>query len=116
MTGDDPTAPKRSYGCTFGCGNPYDYIMISVADGQTEFLCMPCFVKLANDMVGALLDPDDPAIAEAILLANLERGEQAPGPSGAARGKNAPATSEDSDLFDAYDSRITAADLPEEFK
>ena len=116
MPGEDPALPVRSYGCTFGCGNPYDYIIISAADGQTEFLCMPCFVKLATDMIGALLDPDSPQVAEAIALARQESGEQVPGPSGQPRGRNAPATSGDSDLFAAYDSRLTADDLPDEFK
>lgn len=113
----DPAQPatERSYGCTFGCGNPYDYVFISVRDGTTEFLCLPCFVKLAADMVTAVVESDDDSTA---LWNSATSGiESAPMTRGGAkrRGHNAPATTDDPDLFAAYDAVITVEELPDEF-
>jgi hypothetical protein len=114
---DNPSeAYERTYGCTFGCGNPYDYIVVSVADGTTEFLCIPCYVKLAADMVTAITDPDDPIVKAAMADAALSAGQSTPGPKGKARGKNAPVTADDASIIEAYDSVITVAELPEEFR
>lgn len=109
-------AMERSYGCSYGCGNPYDFIFVSVSDGTTEFLCLPCFVKLAADMVEAALNPDVSHMAEA--LADMQSAEKAPMSNGKVRkrGKNAPATNDDPDLLEAFDSVITPEELPEEFR
>lgn len=106
----------RSYGCTFGCGNPYDVIIISVADGTTEMLCMPCYVRMASDVIEAITQPDSDAVKAAIAAAGSV--DQAPmrGQGARSRGHNAPATADDPDIFEAYDSRVTAEELPEEFK
>lgn len=111
-----PAAPERSYGCTFGCGNPYDYVFISVRDGTTEFLCLPCFVRLASDIVQAVTEPGPEQVAR--WLKAISPLEPAPmhGSGPRKRGKNAPATTDDPELFDAYDSVITADELPDEFK
>lgn len=109
-------APQRSYGCSYGCGNPYDYIFVSVADGTTEFLCLPCFVMLAGELVEAMTNPEAADVQEKLRLAGTV--EQAPMRSAGSkgRGKNAPVNSEDPDLLTAFDTRITADELPEEFK
>lgn len=112
-----PAAPtvQRSYGCSFGCGNPYDYIIVQVVDGTTEFACLPCFVRLASDMVTAVTEGISPdAQAE---LRELQSAGQAPMSNGSVRprGKNAPADADDPDLIDVFDSRITAEELPEDF-
>lgn len=106
----------RSYGCTFGCGNPYDYIVVSCADGSTEFLCLPCYVRLATDMIAAVTDPDDPKVKAA--LAEATPFEQAPmtNKPSRKRGKHAPATVGDEDILEAFDSVITEDELPEAFK
>lgn len=116
MSSDQPAQNERSYGCSFGCGNPYDYIIINVQDGSVEFLCLPCFVRLATDMVAAVTSPDDPKVIEAMKAAAGNVIELAPGPSGKKRGKNAPAATEDPDLLAAFDDRITVDELPEEFR
>lgn len=109
-------APQRSYGCSFGCGNPYDYIVVSVIDSTTEFICMPCYVKLATEIVEAVLNPDSEAVKQA--LAGAGTVEQAPqnGQGPKRRGKNAPANTEDPDLIEAFDSVITVDELPPEFR
>lgn len=111
-----PSETARSYGCTFACGNPYDYVFISVRDGTTEFLCLPCFIRLAHDMLAAVTEPDPEQVAK--WLKAISPLDQAPMKSnGAKRGrKNAPATNDDPDLFDAFDSRIDASELPQEFR
>jgi hypothetical protein len=111
-----PVIPERSYGCTFGCGNPYDYVFISVRDGTTEFLCLPCFVRLAHDMLSAVTEPDPEQAAS--WLRTISPLDAAPmresGPH--KRGHNAPATNDDPDLFDAFDAVITQDELGDEFK
>lgn len=112
----EPAETTRSYGCTFGCGNPYDFIFISVRDGTTEFLCLPCFIRLATDIVTAVTEPDPEQVAKWLHTIS----PLAPAPmrgNGARRGrKNAPATNDDPDLFDAFDSRVDVDDLPSEFR
>ena len=111
-----PVATERSYGCTFGCGNPYDYVFISVRDGTTEFLCLPCFVRLAHDILAAVNEPDPEQVAK--WLKTISPLAPAPQHGKTARkGKhNAPATADDPELFDAYDSVITEDELGEEFR
>lgn len=107
---------SRSYGCSFACGNPYDYILVSVSDGTAEMLCMPCYVRLAIDMIAAVTETDNPAVQEALKAVNAIEIDTAPGPAGKSRGHNAPATADDADLFAAFEETITPEDLPEEFK
>lgn len=106
----------RSYGCTFACGNPYDYVFIDVRSGTTEMLCLPCFIRLASDLVAAVTEPDPAQVAK--WLHTISPLDQAPmRGNGAKRGrKNAPATNDDPDLFDAFYSRIDATELPAEFR
>jgi len=106
----------RSYGCSFGCGNPYDYIVISCADGSTEFLCLPDYVRLAMDMVAAVTEPDNPMVQAAVLGAGQI--EQVPHThhKPKARGKNAPVTMPDDDTIEEFDGVITVDELPDEFR
>jgi hypothetical protein len=106
----------RSYGCSFGCGNPYDYVFVSVADGTTEFLCLPCFVRLASDLLAAVTEPDSKRVRDAVKdMGNLDVTPMR-GSKPRSRGKNAPADTEDPDLIMAFDSVITEDDLPDEFR
>lgn len=108
--------PQRSYGCSFGCGNPYDYVIVQVSDGTTEFACLPCFVKLASDMLMAVIDPTNDIVKLAVDAADAV--DQAPMANNTVRkrGKNAPANADDDDLIAAFDGVITAEDLPEAFR
>ena len=112
----NPAQPQRSYGCEFACGNPYDVILIQVSDGTTQFLCIPCFIKLASDVLGAVLNDDPAQVTEAMSAYRATAGEPPPGPTGKARGHNAPATSDDADLFAAFDDVVTVDELPESFR
>jgi hypothetical protein len=116
MQGNQPAPNTRSYGCTFACGNPYDYIIVSVADGTSEMLCMPCYVKLACDMIAAVTDPGNPRVQAALSAVSDMPINDVPGPSGAGRGHNAPATADDGDLISAFEEVITVEELPEAFR
>lgn len=113
---DTTGMPERSYGCTFACGNPYDYIIVSVIDNSVECLCVPCYIKLAADMVAAITDPDSPEILAKLQAVAQDNVDSAPGPRGKPRGRNAPAGNYDPDVFEAFDTVVTTDDLPEEFR
>lgn len=114
---DQPTeSPERTYGCSFACGNPYDYVMVDVQAGETMFLCVPCFIRVASDMVEAITNPDNPKVQFAITQEGMDAAEAAPGPTAKGRGKNAPAGSDDDDLLEAFNSVITVDELPDAFR
>jgi|SRR5215469_4187443 len=107
---------ERSYGCSYGCGNPYDYLFVDVASGTTEFLCLPCFVGLAQTLLTAVIDPSDPTVQAAVADATPLDKTPMNGRGSKARGRNAPVNSDDDDLLEAFDSVITVDDLPAEFR
>jgi hypothetical protein len=111
-----PATPVRSYGCSLGCGNPYDFIIVNVVDSETILACMPCYVKLAVDMVAAITSPDDPEIAAKLAMAGSVSQVPMNGSGVRKRGKNAPAEVDDPDIFEAFDSVITVDELPDEFR
>lgn len=116
MAAEQAHQPQRSYGCSFGCGNPYDYIVVNVADGTTEFLCLPCFVRLAHDMITAVTMPDDPTVIAAVAAMGQIDVAPMTGKGARRRGKNAPVTADDDDLISAYEDVITEDELPEAFR
>lgn len=116
MTQPSPAPLVRSYGCSWGCGNPYDYVFVNVQDATTEFLCMPCFLKLAEQIITAVTSPEGKEVMAA--LADAAKLDIAPmqDTNIKARGHNAPAGVEDPDLLEAFDTVITVDELPEEFR
>lgn len=113
---DQPAQTERSYGCTFACGNPYDFIFISVQDGTTEFLCVPCFIKLASDVLQAVLGDGIDQNTLAFAMADAHAEQRVKGPASKRRGHNAPTTTSDPDLLEAFDSVVTADELGDEFR
>lgn len=106
MTTPDQIPHARSYGCTFGCGNPFDFVVISVSDGTAEFLCLPCYVHLATDMVTAVVDPSDPKVRETMANLGQLQFTAAPGPAGRTGKRNAPVTETDPGVIESFDSEI----------
>jgi hypothetical protein len=108
--------PERSYGCSFGDGNPYDYVFIDVRSGETLFPCLPCFVRLAADIVSAVTTPSEEQMAT--WLEGAQPAEAAPITSGGHKPgrRNAPVNTDDPELFGAFDAVITADELPPEFR
>lgn len=116
MAQPSPNPPQRSYGCSFACGNPYDVIVVTVSDGTTQFLCLPCFVRTAMDVVAAVTDPESTNVQTALQLAG-ELVNVTPASDGVKpRGKNAPADVDDDDMMEAFSGFITEDELPEEFR
>jgi hypothetical protein len=109
-------AVVRSYGCSFGCGNPYDYVFVNVSDGTTEFLCLPCFVRLASDLLEAVTEPDSKRVRDAVKAMGTLDTAPMQNNTTRKRGRNAPADTEDPDLIMAFDSVITEDELPDEFR
>lgn len=81
-------------------------IVINVQDGETHFLCIPCYCILARDMVKALTDAQNPEVLAAMELAAQNATEQVPGPTGNRGRKNAPATADDPDLISTYEDIV----------
>jgi hypothetical protein len=113
---DQPPPIERSYGCTFGCGNPYDIIVISVADSTTEFLCIPCYVRMASDLVEVITNPDSEAARTVSSAAGAYDTAPMHSPPVRRRGHHAPATASDPDILAAFDSVVTADELSDEFR
>lgn len=111
MEPDAVSAPERSYGCTYGCGNPYDVVLINVTDSSTLFLCVPCFVKTASDIVDAMTNPDDPDVRRMTELGKANQGEMVNGPAARKGRRNAPVDNDDPDLLVAFDDRLTLGEV-----
>jgi hypothetical protein len=96
----------RSYGCSLGCGNPYDFIVVLVQDGETQMLCTPCFVRTAADMLEAMINPDSGDVLKRVAEAGTP--EQVPmyGRKVAKRGHEAPADSLDPDAIETFESYV----------
>lgn len=101
MEGTEETA-KRSYGCSYGCGNPYDFVVVTVQDGEAQMLCTPCFIRTAMDMVAAIVNPDDPEVAQRIAEAGTVDQVPMSGRPVAGRGHEAPVDTLDPDAIDEY--------------
>lgn len=103
----------RSYGCSNGCGNPYDVILINIKDLSSDALCMPCFVHVATGVIEAMTNAGSPEVQAALAYAASVQGEQVPGPSGRPGRRNAPANSQDASMFEAYDTTVEWDGNPE---
>lgn len=110
------SAEQRSYGCSLGCGNPYDFIIVMVKGAETQFLCTPCFVQQAAQMLEAMINPDNPDIQK--MMSEVDAVEQPPmtGVRKPRRGHEAPAQLEDPDAIEAFDGFVLDDELPDEFR
>lgn len=107
-------APERSYGCSNGDGNPYDFIVVTVSDATTQFLCTPCFVQAAIVMVTAITEGQDPEVMEAVASAGVI--DQVPMNEGRIRqrGKNAPAELENDLVIERFDNMVLENEFDDE--
>lgn len=109
-------APPMSYGCQYGCGNPYHVILINVLGGDTLFLCMPHFVSTSVDIVDAMtkgVSPEVEAERQAMNAEAVDGGQH----TRAKRGRhNAPSGEEDPDAVAAFDGIVYEDELDERFQ
>lgn len=103
---DAVDVPPRSYGCSLGCGNPYDFVVVMVEDGTTQMLCTPCFVRTAADMLEAMLNSDDPEVQRRIAEGGTVEQVPMAGRQVAARGHEAPVDSLDPDAIETFESYV----------
>jgi len=109
-------AAKRSYGCSYGCGNPYDFIVVTLDGEKPQFLCTVCFIQTAAQMLEAMQNPDNPMIQKLLAEAG-EPDEQAPfNDTVPGRGHNAPVEVNDPDAIEAFESFVLEDELPDGFK
>ena len=110
---DTTELEPRSYGCSLACGNPYDFIVVLVADGTTQFLCTPCFVRTASDMLEAMMNPDDPTVQQRIAEAGDIDTVPMYGRPVAKRGHEAPADTIDPDAIEEFASYVLDDEVDE---
>lgn len=103
---DTVEVEQRSYGCSLGCGNPFDFVVTLVQDSTTQMLCTPCFVRTAADMLEAMMNPDDPEIQRRV--AEIGTVDQVPmtGRKVAKRGHEAPVDTLDPDAIETFASYV----------
>lgn len=112
----DQSTVKRSYGCSLGCGNPYDFIVVMVSGAETQLLCTPCFIQTASQMLEAMINPDNEMVRQ--LMSEAGETEQVPmnGVRAPRRGHEAPAETDDPDAIEAFDGFVLEDELPDGFK
>lgn len=55
----------RGIACSFGCGNESSFVLVDIASSDTSFLCVPCFLHVAENMAEAMLNPDNGMVKQA---------------------------------------------------
>lgn len=112
----DVPASQRSYGCSYACGNPYDVVLISVADGTTEFLCFPCFVRTAHDVLDAMTKAGDVTVERRIAEAGSVDAVPMNDDGVVKRGHNAPVDSQDPDAIETFAGFELADEIDDAFQ
>lgn len=108
--------PKRSYGCSYGCGNPYDFIVITVESKEFLALCTPCFIQTAGQMLEAMTNPDNAEVQRMLAEAGGPD-EQVPfDDTVSGRGHNAPVGTTDPDAIEVFESFVLPDELPDGFQ
>jgi hypothetical protein len=107
-------APPRSYGCSYGCGRPYDFIVTNVSDMSSLALCAVDFMRTAHDMMVAAMESDNPDVQERLaeaVLTDVVPFED----NGLKRGRhNAPVEANSADAIAAFDGFVFEDELPDE--
>lgn len=107
---------KRSYGCSYGDGNPYDFVIIQVGEKEVLMLCTPCFIQTAAQMLEAMQNPDNEVVRK-MLAEAPDASEQVPFEDDIpGRGHNAPVETKDPDAIEAFESFVLEDELPDGFK
>lgn len=102
----------RSYGCSYGCGNPYDFVVVTVSDMSSLALCAICFMRTATDMMQAVIDADNPEVQRRIAEAQITDSVPFDDEDLRTRGHNAPVDAASEDAIAAFDGYI----LPDELE
>lgn len=112
----DSDAEPRSYGCSYGCGNPYDFIVTTVSDMSSLALCAIDFMRTAHDMMTAVMDPENPEVQKRVAEAQLDNVVPFDAEHLKRRGHNAPVDAGSQDAIDAFEGYVLEDELPDEFR
>lgn len=66
MTEQVAEAAACLHACQYGCGRPYDVIMVQVIDGSSSFLCIPCLMAWSHQIMTAMVEPENPQVSEVV--------------------------------------------------
>lgn len=77
---------------------------------------MPCFIRLAVEIVQAVQTTEGAELVTAINDMGKLQAAPMSNPPRRKRGHEAPVNADDPTLIEAFDSRITEDELPEDFK
>lgn len=69
---DVPHAAACLHSCSYGCGRTYDVMVVQVVDGSTMFLCMPCFMSFAHQIMTAMVEETNADVAEVTQNATFD--------------------------------------------
>lgn len=71
MSDQDNTGEACMHACTWGCGRKYDIVVTQVIDASTLFLCIPCFMSFAHNVMQAMVDADSADVKDVTASADL---------------------------------------------
>lgn len=66
IPGAEIAAENCKHQCSFSCGNEYEFVVTTVSDSTTQFLCVPHYIETAAIMLTAVTEPDNPAVIAAV--------------------------------------------------
>jgi len=66
MTDQQTAVTAAGIGCSFGCGNTSNFILIDIESSDTSFLCVPCFLFVAGNLTEAMINPSNPDVVRAL--------------------------------------------------
>lgn len=112
----DESTPQRAYGCSYACGNPYDFVVVTVTDGSTLMLCTPCFIQTAGEMMEAMINPENSEVVRKLREAGEVNVTPMTDGGVKRRGHNAPVDTEDPDAIDKFEAFILPDELPDDFR
>jgi hypothetical protein len=106
---DMPTDESCKHVCSMADGNEYEFVVTTCSDSTTLFLCVPCFVGMATELIVAMTEPDNPDVQAAVAAYDANT-VQTPGKRGKKAGLiGGVNTAPDFSMFDAYEPDV--ADL-----
>lgn len=71
MAQEDDTGEACTHACTWGCGRKYDIVVTQVIDASTLFLCIPCFMSFARNVMQAMVEADSADVKDVTASADL---------------------------------------------
>lgn len=61
----------HNHSCQNGCGNIADVVVVNLDDNQADIVCMPCFLRLANDISRQFMENMTEQRAVAVITEDL---------------------------------------------